>query len=74
MSSKTRKQQLPEHPIEPEIEPNKDLPEPTITPEIPEKPLPIEKPEEEPMPEIEPQTDAKKTTKTRFKQQSTTRS
>lgn len=53
---KTLKQQkeFPVIPGLPEIDPGIDIPVPEIQPEIPTEPIPVEKPEENPIPEIEP--------------------
>lgn len=54
MKTPKKQKEFPVIPGLPEIEPGIDIPVPEIQPEYPPEPIPVEKPEENPIPEIEP--------------------
>lgn len=57
MKTQKEPEEFPVNPVIPEIEPSKNIPEPSIQPECPPNIIPVEKPETNNPLEIEPETD-----------------
>lgn len=54
MKTQNKPKEFPVIPGLPEIDPGKDIPVPEIQPEYPPEPIPVEKPQKNPIPEIKP--------------------